>query len=82
MIVLTPIIGGISFLYDMPKYYIVSGQLKYIVDCNDPESAIMSGIHYAKEQGIDLGIKICVSEKGFSDSEKCYDTEKYNKKGI
>lgn len=66
----------------MPKYYVKSGQIKYIIDCNDPESAILSALYHYKGKGIMTGPKICVSENGFENFENwdCYDTDKYIKK--
>jgi hypothetical protein len=76
------ITDGISFLYDMPKFYILSGQLKYIVDSNSHESAIFFAIEYAREYMISLGSKICISEKGFKDRKNCYNTDEYIKREI
>lgn len=66
----------------MPKYYVKSGQIKYIIDCNDPESAILSALHHYKGKGIMIGSKICVSENGFENFKywDCFDTDKYMKK--
>lgn len=66
----------------MPKYYIKSGQLKYIIDTTDHDSAILSALYHYKGKGIMTSHKICVTEKGF-DSFKdwiCYDTDEYIKK--
>lgn len=66
----------------MPKYYVKSGDLKYIVDCNDPESAILAALHSYKNRTIILGSKICVSETGFENFKtwKCYDIDDFLKR--
>jgi len=65
----------------MPKYYVKSGQIKYIIDCNDHRSAILSTLYHFKGQGLLMGPKICVSEQGFQDFKhwKCYDTNDFSK---
>lgn len=65
----------------MPKYYVKSGQIKYIIDSPDHESAILAALKHYKGRGIMSGPKICISEKGFEDykSWKCYDTDKFMK---
>jgi hypothetical protein len=66
----------------MPKYYVKSGQIKYIIDCNDPISAILAALYHFKGRGLVTGPKICVSECGFESHKtwKCYDTDEYLKK--
>lgn len=66
----------------MPKYYIKSGQLKYIVDTTDEESAILSALYYYKGKTLMTSTKICVSEKGFKSFKNwtCYDIDDYLKK--
>jgi hypothetical protein len=63
----------------MPKYYVKSGQIKFIVDTTDHISAILSALKRFKGRGVITGPKICVSEKGFEDFKnwKCYDTDEY-----
>ena len=66
----------------MPKYYVKSGDIKYIIDTTDPESAILSALYHYKRKNIVSGPRICVSETGFDDFKnwKCYDTDYYLKK--
>jgi len=66
----------------MPKYYVKSGQIKYIIDCNDPISAILSALYHFKGRGMITGPKICVSECGFDSHQtwKCYNTDEFLKK--
>lgn len=66
----------------MPKYYVKSGQIKYIIDCNDPMSAILSALSHYKGKNIITGPKICVSEQGFDSYKqwKCYNTNECIKK--
>lgn len=66
----------------MPKYYIKSGDIRYIVDTTDPESAILSALYHYKNKNVIPAHRICVSETGFDDFKnwKCYDTEDYVKK--
>lgn len=66
----------------MPKYYVKSGQIKYIIDCNDHISAILAALCHYKGKGLIAGPKICISEKGFEDfkSWKCYNTDDFLKK--
>jgi hypothetical protein len=63
----------------MAKYYVKSGQLKFIIDCTSHECAILAALRHYKGRGIMTGPKICVSETGFEDFKKwkCYDTDKY-----
>lgn len=65
----------------MPKYYIKSGQIKFIVDATDHQSAILATLRYYKGKGIMSSLKICVSEQGFEDHTSwiCYDTDSYMK---
>jgi hypothetical protein len=68
-----PIIGGNFFT--MPKYYIKSGQIKYIIDRKSEKSAIVDTLKYYKKRGFMVGSKICASEKGFESFKEwnCYD---------
>lgn len=70
------------YVKDMPKYYVKSGQIKYIIDCNDDIGAILAALTHFKGKGLLTGPKICVSETGFEDHSKwkCYDTDKFLKK--
>lgn len=65
----------------MPKYYVKSGQIKFIIDSSDHIAAIYAAINRYKGRGIMTGPKICVSEKGFDDfkSWTCYDTDDFLK---
>jgi hypothetical protein len=66
----------------MPKYYVKSGQIKYIIDCANHEMAIVSALKHYKGRGIMTGPRICISEQGFEDFKqwKCYDTDEYMKR--
>ena len=63
----------------MPKYYVKSGNLKFIIDCSDHTAAIILAIKRYKGRGLMLGPKICVSEQGFEDFRNwtCYDSDTY-----
>ena len=76
-----PIKDGISFRCKMPKYYVKSGQIKYIIDRNNHKDAILATLKFYKGKGLISGPKICVSEIGFEDFHKwiCYDTDEYLK---
>lgn len=65
----------------MPKYYIKSGQIKYIIDSANHTTAILAVLRAYKDKKIMRGPKICVSEKGFKDhkSWKCYDADNFLK---
>jgi hypothetical protein len=66
----------------MPKYYIKSGQLKFIIDSADHVTAILAALMRFKGKGMITGPKICISEVGFDSFKewKCYDTDEYLKK--
>lgn len=68
----------------MPKYYVKSGQIKYIIDRHDHESAIIDTLKHYAGKGLMTSFKICISEQGFEDFRKwiCYDTDDYMKKLI
>ena len=65
----------------MPKYYIKSGQIKFIIDRENEESAILDTLKIYKNKKILTGPKICISERGFESYKKwkCYDTSYYLK---
>ncbi len=65
----------------MAKYYVKSGQIKFIVDCTDHKCAILATLTHYKGKGYITGPKICVSEQGFESFQKwkCYDTDKFLK---
>lgn len=65
----------------MPKYYVKSGQIKFVIDCTDHICAILAALTHYKGKGILSAHKICVSEQGFDDFKtwKCYDTDKFLK---
>jgi hypothetical protein len=66
----------------MPKFYVKSGQLKFIIDTIDFTSAILAGLKHSDNKHLILGSKICISETGFEDYKKwtCYDINKFLKK--
>ena len=72
---------GIFSQFNMPKYYVKSGDLKYIIDCTDHKSAILAALYHFKGRQIMTGPKICISETGFINIKtwKCYDTQNYIK---
>lgn len=65
----------------MPKFYIKSGQIKFIIDTTDDISAILATLKRFKGRGLITGPKICVSETGFDSFKnwKCYDTDEFIK---
>jgi hypothetical protein len=66
----------------MPKYYVKCGDIRYIIDTTDPESAILSALYHYKKKTIVYGSRVCVSETGFEDFKnwKCYDIDDFLKK--
>lgn len=66
----------------MAKYYVKCGGIKYIIDCNNHDSAILSALYHYRDKKIIMAPKICVSETGFIDIKKwtCYDVEDYLKR--
>ena len=70
----------------MPKYYVKSGQYKFIIDASDHETAILATIKHYQGSGLMPSHKICVSEKGFYDTVikngqiDCYNIDDYFKK--
>jgi len=68
----------------MPKYYVKSGNLKFIIDCLDQETAITKSINRYRGRGLMLGPKICISEQGFEDFKNwtCYDSDDFLKKDL
>lgn len=65
----------------MGKFYIKSGNLKFIIDRDNYKQAISKALIYAKNNKIITGQKICVSEKGFLTFKEwiCYDIIEYLK---
>ena len=63
----------------MPKYYVKSGHLKFVIDCSDHETAIMTAIKRYKGRRYMIGPKICISEQGLEDFKNwtCYDSDTY-----
>jgi hypothetical protein len=66
----------------MPKYYVKSGDIRYIIDTTDPDSAILSALYHYKKRNVITGSRICVSETGFGDFKnwKCYDIDDFKEK--
>ena len=66
----------------MPKYYVKSGQIRYIIDSQDHESAILAALKNYKGRGLMSGPRICVSEQGFDDYKAwvCYDIDDFMKR--
>lgn len=73
---------GTFFQCKMPKYYIKSGQIKYIIDRVNYEEAILEALRHYKNTSHMTSHKICVSEKGFDDhkSWECYNINDFTKK--
>lgn len=65
----------------MPKYYIKSGDIKYIIDRNNHDEAILRALQVCKSKGCIAATKICISETGFKNHKlwKCYNTSDYLK---
>lgn len=65
----------------MPKFYIKSGNLKFIVDKKNYYSAIIEALIYAKKNNILTGLRVCYSEQGFVTFKEwiCDDIENYLK---
>jgi len=66
----------------MPKYYVRSGQLYFIIDAIDHGGAILATLKYFKGRGLTSHEKICVTEVGFDDNKhiSCYNTDEYLRK--
>jgi hypothetical protein len=65
----------------MPKYYVKSGQIKFVIDASDGVTAILAALKRYKGKGAMTGPRICVSETGFENHKNwtCYDTDEYLK---
>lgn len=61
----------------MPKYYVQSGQIKYIIDKKNHKEAIVATLKYFHGKGLLTGRKICLSEYGWINGLKCYDTDDF-----
>jgi len=64
----------------MPKYYVVSGQIKFIIDAKDELTAILATVSHYRGKGLLFGPQICINQKGFTaqkSKQKCYDTDKF-----
>lgn len=65
----------------MPKYYVKSGQIKFIIDARNPISAIKKTIKFYlnKNHKPMRSSKICVSEIGFDSfkSWTCFDSKDF-----
>lgn len=64
----------------MPKYYVISGQIKEIIDKNSHKEAIEFIIDKYNGKGFLTVAKICVSETGWSSNLVCYDTDDFLRK--
>jgi len=63
----------------MPKYYVQTGQMKYVVDKPNSDEAIICTLKHFKGKGLVTHSKICVSEFGWGKRLKCYDTDEFLK---
>lgn len=63
----------------MSKFYVKSGDLRFIIDREKYRDAIKEALIFAKNNSIIIGPKICISEKGFQTFKEwtCYDTKEY-----
>lgn len=66
----------------MPKYYVISGQIKEIIDRKSHRAAILCVIQKYKGKGFLTVAKICVSETEWSTNLTCYDTDDFLKETI
>lgn len=66
----------------MPKFYVKSGQIKFVIDASDHTVAILAALRKYKGRGLMLGPKICISEKGFESFKDwiCYEADDFLKK--
>ena len=62
----------------MPKFYVFSGQIKHILDRKNEQVALLDTLEYSKGKGLQTGLKICISERGWFE-DKCFDTDTYLK---
>jgi hypothetical protein len=63
----------------MSKYYIQSGQIRYIIDRKDHHTAIIDTLKHYKGRGLVTSLKICISELGWKKRLTCYDTDEFLK---
>jgi hypothetical protein len=63
----------------MPKYYVKSGQIKYIIQRENHYTAIVDGLKLYSGKGLLTSIKICISESGWNKNFTCYDTDTFLK---
>lgn len=65
----------------MPKFYVKSGNLKFIIDKKNHKEAIKAALTHAKQKNIMTGLRICYSEQGFVSFKEwvCEDIENYLK---
>lgn len=65
----------------MPKFYIKSGNLKFVIDKHDHKEAIKNALIYAEQHSIMTGLRVCYSEQGFVSFKEwvCEDIENYLK---
>lgn len=65
----------------MPKFYVKSGNLRFVIDKPDHNSAIIDALIYAKQHNILAGLRVCYSEQGFDSFKEwiCLDTHEYLK---
>lgn len=66
----------------MPKYYVRSGQLYFVIDSTNHEDAIIATLKHFQGKGLVSHKQICISEIGFDDNKHlyCYDTDEYLRK--
>ena len=69
----------LTYNTSMPKYYIISGQIKEIIDRQSHRDAILYIIKKYKGKGLITVTKICVSETGWSTNLTCYETDSFLK---
>lgn len=70
---------GIFSLFDMPKYYVQSGQIKCVINGSNHKDTIKAVIAKYKGRGMLTVAKICISESGWSQGLTCYDVDDFLK---
>jgi hypothetical protein len=63
----------------MPKYYVKSGQIYFIINAQDHKDAVILTLKHFNGKGLITHQNICVSEIGFDDNKHitCYDTDDF-----
>lgn len=61
----------------MPKFYVQSGNFKFIINAIDAYSSVLLILQKYKGRGIMFGPNICTNEEGFISNRNqiCFDTD-------